>query len=123
MESLVIDGNQRTSKQTNRQTIHLFITDLGWERLQEFKQLESLIVDGDGGSSDHQMQGPLRFDEQIVEPHFHTALGLDGPFQLDRLALLRVNGENLVVFAIVKFDCLDVVKDREQMRLKRGRDN
>ena len=28
--------------------------------------------------------------------------------------------ENLVVFAIVKFDCLDVVKDREQMRLKRG---
>ena len=85
--------------------------------------MESLIVDGDGGSSDHQMQGPLRFDEQIVEPHFHTALGLDGPFQLDRLALLRVNGENLVVFAIVKFDCLDVVKDREQMRLKRGRDN
>ena len=64
------------------------------------------------------MQGSLRLDEQIVEPHFHTALGLDGPFQLDRLALLRVNGQDFVVFTIVELDCLDVVKDREQMRLE-----
>ena len=83
--------------------------------------MEPLIVDGDGGCSDDEVQRPLGFDEQVVEPHFHTALGLDGPLQLDRLALLRVNGEDLVVFAVVKFDRLDVVKDREQMRLRAGR--
>ena len=32
---------------------------------------------------------PLRFDEQVVEPHFHTALGLDRALEFDRLALLR----------------------------------
>lgn len=53
--------------------------------VEEVDELEARVLDGQGSLSDHQVQRPLRFLKQSIEPNLYIPLCCDRTIQLHSL--------------------------------------